>query len=434
MHLLVTNTRHSQAYTIIRALRPHARKIVTTIYGEHRLAARLAPAANSRHVDRRYYVPSAAADWQAGRIGDQNTAGEEAYIQAILAICEREAIDTIFPTWDPKVYLFAKNRARFEARGIVLPVPDYEAVLMALDKYATIRAAEQVGFPCPRTRLPQTEAELDEVAREIGFPAVIKPRFTTGGKGLRVVRDLGELRQAWRLAVAGAVPPMVQEYVPGTEKQQFYLVLDRGGALKLGFCPRTLRLFLRIYRNSSGASESAEPHPYLSRAARLAQSIGWWGGATVQTKIDARDGLPKLMEMNPRLGHHLWYMTALGLNVPLMCLQIARGEPLESVREYPTGTLYLSPVEDAQVFLFSILDLLLYRFRTGLLGKPALDARNAPPSLRSLGRSYAGTYLGRRARAFDPFFRHCLEDPAPAVLWWFVFSSQVLQAARHLGR
>ena len=32
-------------------------------------------------------------------------------------------------------------------------------------------------------------------------------------------------------------------------------------------------------------------------------------GSAVQTKIDARDGTPKLMEINPRLGSHTWYTT-----------------------------------------------------------------------------------------------------------------------------
>ena len=48
MNLLVTNTRNAQAYAIIRALRPHAEKIVATMEGDNRLAARLSHAVNSR--------------------------------------------------------------------------------------------------------------------------------------------------------------------------------------------------------------------------------------------------------------------------------------------------------------------------------------------------------------------------------------------------
>src|SRR5688572_11994609 len=98
MNLLVTNTRNAQAYGIVRGLRPHTRKIVATMEGDKRLAARLSHAANSRLVDKRYYTPSPAQDWRAGRIQKENTAREEAYIQSILRICEREQIDTIFPS------------------------------------------------------------------------------------------------------------------------------------------------------------------------------------------------------------------------------------------------------------------------------------------------------------------------------------------------
>jgi hypothetical protein len=64
-----------------------------------------------------------------------------------------------------------------------------------------VQAAERAGFPCPRTFLPQVESEMCGVARAVGFPLVIKLRFTSGGKGLRVVQDLAELRKQWRLAV-----------------------------------------------------------------------------------------------------------------------------------------------------------------------------------------------------------------------------------------
>ena len=72
MNLLATNTRNAQAYAIIRALRTHAEKIVVTMYGKNRLSARLSHGANSRRVDKRYYVPSPVEDWRAGNIGREN--------------------------------------------------------------------------------------------------------------------------------------------------------------------------------------------------------------------------------------------------------------------------------------------------------------------------------------------------------------------------
>jgi biotin carboxylase len=180
MNILVTNTRNSQAYTIIRALRPYANKIIATMEGDNRFSAWFSHAARSRLVDKRYFTTSPAADWRMGRIQRENTEREENYIQAVLIICQEEKIDIIFPSFDPHVYIFSKNNEKFERLGIVIPVPDYETILTPLDKYRTIQAAQEVGLPCPKTFLAERVEDLKGISEELGFPLVIKPRFTAG--------------------------------------------------------------------------------------------------------------------------------------------------------------------------------------------------------------------------------------------------------------
>jgi biotin carboxylase len=433
VNLLVTNTAYSQSYAIIRALRPYADKIVATMEGDSRRAARFSHAAASRLVDKRYYTEFPGGDWRAGRIQRKNTESERRYIEAIEKICEKEQIDTIFPSFDPYVYVFSKNKERLRRMGILVPIPDYETVSVPLDKYETILAAERVGFPCPRTRIPESEKDVKEIAGTWGFPLVVKPRFTAGGRGTSIVADFGELSEKMRESWDRGVKPMIQEYIPGTEKQQFYLLLDKGGHLKVSFCPRTHRLFDRLYRNSSAASESAPAHPESPHAASIVQGFGWWGGINLQTKVDPRDGLPKLLEINPRLGHHLWYRTAIGINEPLMCLQIARGEEVSSVESYPAGKMFLSPMEDLLSFGFGILDRLMYTLRTRLLRMETLDRLSVPLSLSDLVRSYTRSYFNGRDKVFDPYFKYFFEDPVVSFLWWLRFTHQILNATKHLG-
>ena len=64
----------------------------------------------------------------------------------------------------------------------------------------------------------------------------------------------------------------------------------------------------------------------LGRVRDLVGALGWTGALTVQTKVDARDGKAKLMEVNGRAGTHLWYFTELGVNAPLFALRAERGE------------------------------------------------------------------------------------------------------------
>ena len=149
----------------------------------------------------------------------------------------------IFPSWDPYVYLLSKNKPLFEGMGIIVPVPDYEIVLMALDKYRTIQAALEVGFPCPRTYLYERQEELKWIAEKEGFPLVIKPRFSSGGRGMAIVKDYAELLEKLRPVMEKHGKPLIQEYIPGRQRQTVDVLLDRNGCLKFAFQKKIRRNF-----------------------------------------------------------------------------------------------------------------------------------------------------------------------------------------------
>jgi biotin carboxylase len=433
MNLLVTNTRNAQAYAIIRALRPHAQKIVATMEGENRLAARLAHAANSRLVDKRYYTPSPAKDWMAGRIQRENTENEAGYIRAVETICEKEKIDTIFPSFDPHVYVFSKNKERFEKMGILIPVPDYETVITPLDKYRTVRAAEAAGLPCPRTYLPENDDELKRIADEVGFPLVVKPRFTAAGRGTSIVRKFSELSETTDLVRKNRGMPLIQEYIPGRRRENFHLVTDRNGELRALFSA----INPRNCRTSGGyanGQETTVPNPYYAAAAKVVRKMGWWGGAVVETRVDARDGINKLMEINPRFGNRLWVRSELGVNEPLMCLRIAEGKDIGAIHFYPPEIALADPVEDVIALGFQLLDLFAYRFRIGLLGMEPLDLFNPPMTLKELARSYRDTYFSGKKKAYNPYFKYFWQDPWVSILWWSQYLLLILRTMKGAGR
>ena len=137
-------------------------------------------------------------------------------------------------------------------------------------------------------------------------------------------------------------------------------MLDRSGNAVSVFTPTVVRIRGRVLRNETGACVSAEKAPFSDEAVRLLAHINWWGGATVQTKTDARDGLPKLMEVNPRLGTNLWIRTEIGINEPLLCLQIARAKsprPIVPGVDYPLDRMLLDPFADFMNFFAELAEL-----------------------------------------------------------------------------
>jgi hypothetical protein len=182
-------------------------------------------------------------------------------------------------------------------------------------------------------------------------------------------------------------------------------------------------------------SESVPLDPrLLNNAEKLLKKLGWWGSVSVGTIRDPRDGLYKLMEINPRFSRSMWNRTELGINEPWLCIKIAKQEAVESVQKGPAGVLFICPIEDIQVLALQLLDLMIYKFRISVLKRAPLDRLSAPKSIRAQIHAFMQTYFSKQKKVFDPHFRYFVRDPVVSILWWLRFSTWVLGALKQLGR
>ena len=418
MNLLVTNTRNAQAYGIIRSLRPYAKKIVATMYGPNRFVARLSHAANSRYVDKRYRVPSPVEDWRQGKIQRQNTEREEEYIQEIFRICEKEAIDVIFPSWEPKVYIFSKNKERFTERKIIVPVPDYEALIGTMDKYALIKTAQEVGFPCPKTFTTGGDIPLEAIEWQIKYPVVVKPRMSSGSRGVHIVGNRAELLERISSSGTPAGWMLVQEYIPGSQHKRFTsmpMALDRDYNLIASGLHRRIRSIFTDESAQGSAWESFRDDGLAEAAIRLCRALNLTGVVNLQTKLDPRDGSYKLLEINPRVGYNFWIPRGLGVDLPLLALKIAMGERCDPV-EHKDKKVFLAPVPDAAALAVNLIEL----FAARVLRHRPVNPDNVSPRLSQILKSYRDTYTAP-AKIFDPFFGDFFRDPFVSLTWWAAF-------------
>jgi predicted ATP-grasp superfamily ATP-dependent carboligase len=424
MRVLVTNPWNGQAYCLIRGLRRHADRLVATVYEEHGLLGRLAPGAVSRFVDRVYPVPLVVEDWRRGTLDEENTPTEERYVRAILDVCERESLDTVFPSWDPEVLLLSKNKTRLAARGVTVPVPEWAVLRRAMDKYAVIEAATALGFPCPATYLPRTREDAPELAKRLGYPVVVKPRFTARGRGSRLVADAGELAAAVDRTEATYGMPLLQEWIPGGLDQRISVAvtLDRSGRPITVHARRHVRTVLRSFVSLPCAQASCAEMPVVAEAVRLLQGLGYVGHARVQVKEDPRDGVARLMEINCRPGYRVWCEMAVGQAVPFLCAEIHRGAAVEPVPRHVGSDVFLNPVEDAVSLGARLLSWAAGRI---VPGRHAA-ARDRGPSPRELFGQYRDTYRSPR-KHYDWYFKALADDPLAAVTW---YASHLVSAGR----
>ena len=125
-------------------------------------------------------------------------------------------------------------------------------------------------------------------------------------------------------------------------------------------------------------------------------------------KIDPRDGVAKLMEINRRPGYRIWCEISVG-QPPLLCVQIHRGVAVDALPPHEGRDVFLNPIEDTVSLGARLLD--SARRRVGL-GRP--EPAEAPSSSpRALLREYREPYRSSR-RHFDWYFRALADDPLAA--------------------
>jgi predicted ATP-grasp superfamily ATP-dependent carboligase len=416
VNLLITNVQEEQTYVMLRCLRQEAKKVIVTMTGDSWLQRWSGMCTWSRYVSKRYRVPDCAADWKTGRIQAHNTPLEECYMLRIEEICSAEEIDVIYPSYDSEVYVFAKNRQRLAEKGILAVVPHFEALTRVLDKSMTLEAAEKTGFPVPVSRIPKNLDELAIAAAEIDPPWVLKLRCSAHAKNMVIAGTWDELESAFISAAAEQDQPMIQECIPIETKRNFYMLVNRDLEIVSLFSPKVLRT--RGWLNTPCAAVvSTREFPYADEVKALVRELGIYGGITMQTVIDRRDGKPKLMEINPRFGSNLWFRTELGVNEPRALLRMSRGEdPYDRpgyAHEFPEGVTLLDPLWDLRHLAVRSLAQSIGWIRRVLTGKVRSSGVLQPDSVSQLLKDYRSEYWSRTPRITNPLTRGWLSDPLP---------------------
>ena len=150
--------------------------------------------------------------------------------------------DVLLPTDDATLTAISANRADFE-RLIRLPIPNAPQLAYGLDKARVMQLAEQLGIPHPKTLLPSRADEVADLARDLNAPLVIKPRSSSGGRGIAYLGPGDDVAQTWTQAHAQHPFPMLQECVPAGPKFDVGVLMDARGHAVASFVQQECAIF-----------------------------------------------------------------------------------------------------------------------------------------------------------------------------------------------
>jgi carbamoyl-phosphate synthase large subunit len=346
---------------------------------------------------------------------------EPEYLDRMLDICKRHAIDIIFPTNDVEMKIVSKYDAAFRAAGVTPIVSEFVALERAQNKFHVAMAAAKTGFPCPRTFLYESDKDALEAAEILGFPCVLKASNSQGSYGVRFIRSSAQLLteiQDLRKLDGGLI---LQEYIPGNKERSLNLILDRSGRVILSF---TLRKLHYLKPSFSTAVEIVESPPEMQQGVELVRHLGLYGFCAIQTKTDARDGKYKLVELNSRFGSNARILFRFGENLPLACVKLGLTEAV-SLRPFALGMTGVSPFED---LLALGLFLAIKLFRESK--QDALSHySNRVPSLSDMLRSYLRLYA--QGAVCDDYFASLPQDPIGTLRYYLWVIKSLFALPQH---
>lgn len=268
----------------------------------------------------------------------------QSYLQipAIIAAAEVTGATAIHPG-----YGFLAENADFaeqiERSGFTFVGPTAEVIRLMGDKFSAKDAMKRAGVPTvPGSDgpLPEDEETALAIAREVGYPVIIKAAGGGGGRGMRVVYDESELIKSAKLTrtEAGAAfgNPMVylEKFLTNPRHVEVQVLSDgQGNAIHLGDRDCSLqRRHQKVIEEAPapGIDEKARQEVF-ARCVQACIEIGYRGAGTFEFLYE--NGRFYFIEMNTRVQvEHPVSEMVTGVDIVKEMLRIASGEKL-SIRQ-----------------------------------------------------------------------------------------------------
>ena len=280
---------------------------------------------------------------EAECIGGAQSSDSYLNIDHIIAAAKKHKADAIHPG-----YGFLSENAEFarrcEEEGIIFIGPRPETMEAMGDKISARKKMIEAGVPVvPGTEEPLKSAEeAVKVAKEIGFPVMLKASMGGGGKGMRLIKreeDVVEMYNAARseaMAGFGDDTVYIEKFVEEPHHIEFQILGDKHG--------NVVHLFDRecsVQRRNQKIVEES-PSPFIgdelrkemgAKAVAAAKAVGYIGAGTIEFLVDKHHKF-YFLEMNTRLQvEHPITEEVVGVDLVKEQLHIADGEPLRFKQE-----------------------------------------------------------------------------------------------------
>jgi biotin carboxylase len=359
-----------------------------------------------------------------------DNATPQRFCDSLEAFLRNERPDFVFTVGESQLRRLIEAGPRFEPLSTWVN-PDFDTVARCFDKMAMYELAPRLGVPSvPWTRFTDA-ADWRRRAREMGYPVVVKRKDSAGQvleRKALVFRDAAQL-EPFLAGLPREPDPaslVLQKFAPGARHNCHVAAAD--GRLLAYFQQRVCRTDEPDNTGIGVAGVSVAPSAELrAHCEALTRALRYTGIGCIQFMVDERTSSIAFLEFNARMDSTAALPYRLGLDYPLLGMQLAayrkasaaghpdagRLLPRPLAQRYPAGTAYHWLFGDMKACLG---ELRRGRLRARRLAGWTLDMarrsltsyhltfewRDPLPTLHMFWRKFLEAPLRRRLPAFRP--------------------------------
>jgi carbamoyl-phosphate synthase large subunit len=271
-------------------------------------------------------------------------------VESVSAVIERERPDALLATLGGQTALnLAIDLAKagvLERYDVELLGANIEAIETAEDREKFRLAMAEVGLETPRSAYVDSVEKALAAALELGYPLVLRPSFTLGGKGGGIAHDEAELRVKIARGIADSPvgEVLVEESVLGWKEFELEVMRDRNDNCVV-ICSIENLDAMGVHTGDSitvaPAMTLSDPELQQMRDAAFTvlRRIGVeTGGSNVQFAVDPATGRQLVIEMNPRVSRSSALASkATGFPIAKIAARLALGYTLDEIANDITG-------------------------------------------------------------------------------------------------
>ncbi|MBQ0162167.1 MAG: carbamoyl-phosphate synthase large subunit [Treponema sp.] len=272
-------------------------------------------------------------------------------VERLSQIIEKERPDALLPNLGGQTGLnmaMELNKAGvLDKYGVKVIGVDLDAIERGEDREIFKETMKELGIECAKSGICHTIEGAEEIAKEIGFPLVVRPAYTMGGQGGGFCYNIEELRTivANGLDLSMTHQCLIEESILGWEELEVEVVRDKKNQM-IAICFIENIDAVGVHTGDSFCSapfmtiDKALEDKLKKMAFQIVEKIGVIGGTNVQFAHNPKTGRVVIIEINPRTSRSSALASkATGFPIALISAKLASGITLDELPYWRDGSL-----------------------------------------------------------------------------------------------